>query len=350
MLAPVLEAYGLPPNQCEIVPIGTGLINATWKINATNAEYILQKINTAIFKNPAAIAANINAAGEYLHKNFADYLFIQPLNTLDNNNLYLQSPTTYYRLFPFVQQSQTFSTAASPSIAFEAARQFGTFAKLLSQFPMAQLQITLPDFHNLSLRYKQFENALAHGNEERFEKAGDAIFYLKKHQWIVAKYEQLLLEPDFTIRPTHHDTKISNVLFDEKNNGLCVIDLDTLMPGYFISDVGDMMRTYLPAVSEEEADFTKIAARTDYFEAIVKGYLVEMKGELSQLEIDNFVFSGLMMTYMQALRFLTDYLQNDRYYGSQYPGQNLIRAGNQIALLESILKEEANFAAIVAQF
>ena len=130
------------------------------------------------------------------------------------------------------------------------------------------------------------------------------------------------------------------MLFDEQQNGLCVIDLDTVMPGYFISDVGDMFRTYLCPVSEEEKDFSKITIRTDYFKAIAEGYLGQMKDELTQIEKDHFVYAGKFMIYMQALRFLTDHLNNDVYYGARYEGHNFVRAGNQAMLLQKLIENE----------
>lgn len=139
-----------------------------------------------------------------------------------------------------------------------------------------------------------------------------------------------------------------NVLFDENDKGLCVIDLDTMMPGYFISDVGDMMRTYLCPVSEEEQDLSKIMIRNDFFEAIVHGYLSEMREALSEKEQGQFVYAGKFMIYMQALRFITDYLNNDIYYGEKYEGHNLKRAMNQIQLLKLYLKEEHRLLTIVS--
>ena len=136
-------------------------------------------------------------------------------------------------------------------------------------------------------------------------------------------------------------------MFDEEDNGLCVIDLDTVMPGYFISDLGDMMRTYLSPVSEEEKDLDKIEVRTEFFKAIIKGYLSEMSDELSELEKSSIIYAGKFMIYMQALRFLTDYLNNDIYYGSRYPDHNLVRAMNQAKLLEKYLEKEQQFAAII---
>lgn len=154
-------------------------------------------------------------------------------------------------------------------------------------------------------------------------------------------YEAILANPDFKLRVTHHDTKISNVLFDGHNKGLCVIDLDTVMPGYFISDVGDMMRTYLSPVSEEEQDFSLIEVRLPFYEAIVSGYLQEMQGELSAAECNAFFYAGQFMIYMQALRFITDYLNDDVYYGQRYPDHNLVRGRNQLVLLQKLMEKEA---------
>jgi Ser/Thr protein kinase RdoA (MazF antagonist) len=239
-----------------------------------------------------------------------------------------------------VQQSHTIDVATNPAQAFEAAKQFGAFTKKLSGFNTAQLKITLPDFHNLSLRYQQFEKALISGNEERITASSKEIALLQKHKTIADDFEKIKLDTDFKIRVTHHDTKISNVLFDEKDKGLCVIDLDTVMPGYFISDVGDMMRTYLSPVSEEESDFTKIEIRKEYLEAIINGYLSEMNDELTGKEKQAFLYAGKFMIYMQALRFLTDHLNNDVYYGAKYEGHNFVRGKNQLVLLEKLIEIE----------
>ncbi|WP_431217988.1 phosphotransferase enzyme family protein [Puia sp. P3] len=160
-----------------------------------------------------------------------------------------------------------------------------------------------------------------------------SIGYLESQNNIVSEYEDIRANKGFQLRVTHHDTKISNVLFDRQGKGICVIDLDTMMPGYFISDVGDMLRTYLSPVSEEEKDLTQITVRESYFKAIVEGYMEEMRGELTPTEKDAFVYAGAFMMYMQALRFLSDYLNDDVYYGRRYEDHNYVRALNQATLL-----------------
>ena len=222
-------------------------------------------------------------------------------------------------------------------MAFEAARQFGEFTGLLSAFDPNLLHITLPDFHNLTLRFRQFGDALQNGNNKRIAETAESIVFLKDQQKIVEEFEKIKEHPDFKLRVVHHDAKINNVLFDSRNNrGLCVIDLDTVMPGYYISDVGDMLRTYICPVSEDEQDLLKIQIREEYFREIAKGYFSEMQNRLSEYEKLYFVYAGKFAIYMQALRFLTDYINHDIYYSIKYKDHNLVRANNQIMLLKKI--------------
>lgn len=341
MINQIFAHYGLDEKKLNVEPIGSGLINETWRIKGNGKDYILQKVNHSIFKDPAAITKNVHLISTYLNKHYPGYLFPETLSTADNKELIkLEGNGGYYRMTHFVEDSHTIDTVQNTKQAFEAARQFGKFTNLLADFPQEQLAETLPDFHNLTLRYQQFNQALLTGNGQRIEEAAELIDFIKAQKEIVINYENILKSPAFKKRVTHHDTKISNVLFDDNDNGLCVIDLDTVMPGYFISDVGDMLRTYLSPVSEEEKDFSKIIIREEYFHAIKKGYMSEMQEELSPEENDHFIFAGKFMIYMQAIRFLTDYLNNDTYYGSKYPGHNFVRAGNQVELLKRLLEME----------
>ena len=339
MLESVLQQYGLT-SVLEINTLKGGLINNTWKIVCPDRQYILQRVNADIFSSPVNIASNIKNIGDYLLQHHPEYFFVSLLPTLNGEEVLHIPENGYYRLFPFVEESVTYSALDSAELAYQAAIQFGRFTNLLANFPINQLHITLPNFHNLSLRYTQFEAALINGNKSRIENSTDSIRFILDNKNIVAIYEDIIKNPNFKTRVIHHDTKINNVLFDKTNQGICVIDLDTVMPGFFISDVGDMMRTYLSPVSEEEKDYSKIIVREDYFKAILKGYLSEMKEELSQEELKYFVYAGKFIIYMQAMRFLTDYLLNDVYYGEQYPEHNIIRANNQIVLLQRLIDKE----------
>ncbi len=333
----ILFQFGLEEENFKAQPFGNGLINRTWIIEskAGKEKYILQKINSSIFKRPEDIAVNIMLIDNYLKEHFPVYLFVSPCKTVNGNDLVITGEG-YFRMFPFINNTRTIDVVETPQQAYEAAKQFARFTKLLKGFNASDLKITLPHFHDLSLRYKQFDEALKNGNPERIAQSKNLIDAIKQNKAIVDEYETC--KARLKIRVTHHDTKISNVLFDEDDKGLCVIDLDTVMPGYFISDVGDMMRTYVCPVSEEEKDPLKISIRKEFYSAIVEGYLSEMGAELSEVEKNYLHFAGKFMIYMQALRFLTDHLNDDIYYGAKYKGHNFVRAANQLTLLQRLIE------------
>lgn len=337
----VLAAYGFQPGQVNLERIGSGLINHTWKVFREDQVFILQKINEDVFSSPDDIAANLDLVAAYLEHHHPDYTFIAPIRSGQEGSLVYREGEGYYRLFPFVSGSHSKDTVETASQAYEAARQFGKFTRLLSGFDATQLRITIPFFHDLEYRYNEFVAALNAGNAGRIKESREISHLLLGKSGIVETFKKIKADPSFRLRVTHHDTKISNVLFDASGKGICVIDLDTLMPGYFISDLGDMMRTYLSPVSEEEKETDQVFIRDDFYQAIVEGYMEEMKDELTGQEKDHFYYSGLFMTYMQALRFLTDYLKNDQYYHPAYPGHNLVRAGNQAVLLQRMMEKRS---------
>ena len=344
----ILQQYDIH-DEFSLVPFGSGLIHHTWKLQHKEHCYILQQLNQKVFTEPWAIAENIDRVAKYLALHDPEYLFIAPLKNMEGNAMVYLHNHGYFRLLPFVENSVSHTVAASSQLAFEAAKQFGKFARLLSALPPEELNITLPHFHDLTLRYQQFEQACRDGNTLRIAESVQQINFLREHHDVVDQYNEIRSQKICLLCPTHHDTKISNVLFDQQGTGVCVIDLDTLMPGYFISDVGDMMRTYLTAFSEEEKDLSLIQIKEDYFRAIAEGYLSEMRGILTKEELGCFVYSGIFITYMQSLRFLTDHLMYDRYYGASYEGHNLVRAKNQIALLQQMLQKKDRLEQIVLE-
>lgn len=348
MIKDILQEFSIEGKDLVVQAFGSGLINHTWIVTDSGNKYILQKINKHVFNQPHNIDNNLRLLADYLSQYHPGYLFTKPLYTHNNKSLVEPDNNACYRLFRFVEGSHSYTVVEEKELAYEAAKQFGKFTRLLAGFDISNLKITLPDFHNLALRYKQFETSITAASKDRLTSAADFISILTACKPIVDVYESILTNPSFKKRVTHHDTKISNVLFDSKNKGLCVIDLDTVMPGHFISDVGDMMRTYLSPAGEEETDFSKVDVREDYFEAIVNGYLSEMQEELTDTEKDYFVYAGKFMIYMQALRFMADYLNNDIYYGAKYEEHNLNRAINQITLLNKLVEKEPKLKEIVA--
>ncbi|KIO74996.1 aminoglycoside phosphotransferase [Pedobacter lusitanus] len=348
MLDKILPLYGIQPVESDVQLFGDGLINRTWKITTQSKGYILQQVNQSVFKNPQDIDQNVSRLKSYLSKTHPEYLFVSPLSGSSGSSL-IETSEGYFRLFPFVENSHSLNVLNKKEEAYEGARQFGRFSRLLNDFDVKQLHITLPDFHNLSLRFDQFTYAVENASAERKEKSKDLIAFIMDHVDIVTTYKNIVERNEIPQRVIHHDTKINNVLFDQNNKGICVIDLDTVMPGYFISDVGDMMRTYLSAAGEEETDLSRINVRKDFFKAIYDGYMEEMGDVLTPTEKSYFIYAGKFLIYMQAIRFLADYLQNDIYYGEKYEGHNLNRTKNQITLLEKYLELEPQLENIIGK-
>ncbi len=347
MLQTVLTQYGLNPTEFQIIPFGSGLINRTWKVSNEINSFILQQINTHVFLKPHDIAHNLQLIAAYLRQTAPDYLFAAPLAAQDREYL-IESEGQFFRLLPFIDNSHTVNYLTQSHQAYEAALQFGKLTSALNKFDVVQLKHPIVDFHKLSSRIAQFKQALVHADKQRLLQAQNEIFKINNYSSIADQYEQLKKNPAVKLRVIHHDTKINNVLFDEAGKGLAVVDLDTMMPGYFISDVGDMMRTYLAQASEEEQDLTKITIRYDFFAAIYAGYIEAMGEHLTPTEKDLFIYAGEFMIYMQAVRFLTDFLNNDVYYPVTYPNHNLMRAQNQLKLLEEYISAKPDFEQITA--
>ena len=342
LIEKVLIEYGFQADLVEFKPFGTGHINSTWLLTVQNKaeRYILQSINRNVFKEPEIIAANVKLIADYLKKHNPDYLFVGAIPTRNGEEMaYVED--IYWRLTAFINNSISFDTLSDPDQAYEAAMQFGRLNRLLSDFDASQLRETIPGFHDLGLRYRQFSEALENTTESIRKKASAEIQKAINYSFILEYYNSYKNSNDFPDRAMHHDTKISNMLFDKDTmKGICVIDLDTMMSGKFISDLGDMMRTYLCAFSENEPDTDKIFIRIEYFEAIIKGYLHEMGPILTQVEKDLILFSGKYIIYMQAIRFLSDFLNGNIYYPTAYPEQNLDRARNQFKLLAEFFEKE----------
>ena len=309
-----------------------GLINKTYLVETKKGDFILQTINHQVFKNPNAIDFNINLISSFLKKNNPKYLFTHLVANKKGETLTIIDGL-YYRAFMKID-GHALTVLENENQAKLAATQFANFTHELINLDCQQLQVTIPDFHNLNLRYAQFINAIKTGDVNRINDSKEAIAFLESQNELVTIYKQFIGHKDAKQRVTHHDTKISNVLFNKEANAICVIDLDTVMPGYYISDVGDMCRTYLCKVSEEEKQLDLITVDPKRWDAIKNGYLSKMEYHLSEFELDHLSYSGQYMIYMQALRFLTDHLNMDSYYGSNYEGQNYIRALNQIELLK----------------
>lgn len=344
------EYYKLNPADFKISKASSGHINQTYILLSHYPEqssWVAQRINKQVFTRPEAIAHNIDLAANYLKAHHPDYLFISASPNAKGELLSVIKGD-YWRLVPFIPNAIALDVLDKPSQAYEAAKQFAKLSRQLAGMDIGNFQITIPRFHDLVWRREQFELALASSEPHLKLEAGAGIEFAEKFKLIVDQF--VSVKDQLPLRIMHHDTKISNVLLDNNSfEGKCVIDLDTLMPGYFISDLGDMMRTYLCAYDENEPDFSKIQLREDYFSATVQGYLSEMAGVLNLTEKSLILFSGKYIIYMQALRFLTDFLQGSTYYPIHYPTHNLDRSLNQFQLLDELCKNEKILEQIVAE-
>ncbi len=350
----VLAAYGLDPQQINVQPHGSGHINKTYRVsggdnNLSGREFILQRINTYVFKQPQVIAQNHRLAHDYLSKQFPDYFFLPAIRTISGAEMHCQGDAVW-RLMAFVPETLTIDQADSPKQAYEAAKQFGRFARLVSDMDLVGIEPTIPNFHNLTLRFDQLQQAIAAASPDRRREAAHLVDAFMRYASIAETYAALLSEGHLRDRLMHHDTKISNVLLREGSyDGVCVIDLDTLMPGKVISDLGDMVRTYVCPVSEEESDTAKVTVREDYYAALMAGYLSEISSVLTVAEREHLFFAGQFMVYMQGIRFLADYLNGDRYYPIKYPDHNMNRARNQLALLDCLNEKEMSLRRIIGE-
>lgn len=329
----VLDAFGLSPH-ASYKPIGSGHIHQTYLVDDVK-KFVLQRVNKNVFTKPEVIAANNRIAANYLAKNFPEYLFPTALPDKNGYELVYDAEGYPWRVYPLIENTITIDFVTSEGEAFEAASGFGRLTRNLNEIDCSLFNPTLDRFHDLGWRYQQFEEELASASDHVKEQVAEEIKLAIDFRYLVNEYNQLIQSGSLKKRVTHNDTKINNILFDRNSHkAVCVIDLDTLMPGYFIYDLGDMVRTCVSPVSEEEQDVSKITFRKEIYDALLTGYLSEMKASMTLEERKAIPFAGKMMTYIMALRFLADFLRGNTYYHITYPDQNKVRARNQLYLLK----------------
>jgi len=323
------------------------LINHSFKITYDSRNSImLQQINKNVFKSPEDLQANYIRIWQYL-KLKSSVLSIPAPKFVGESPFYIDENNEYWRAFEYIENTQAFSIAQNPNQAELTSVTFANFTSALNDFEPGLLKIVIPCFHDLSFRYSQFEESLNSGLTERLNRSDELVSQLIKKAHYRNFYERIVNSDQFPERVMHHDAKISNILFDRKTHTvICPVDFDTTMPGYFFSDLGDMIRSMACNEDENNTNFNSIQIRQDFYNAIIKGYLTVMNNVLTKAELKYIHYSGLLIIYMQALRFLTDYLNGDTYYQVNYSEQNFDRAKNQFMLLqnlEAFLKEHYQF-------
>jgi thiamine kinase-like enzyme len=336
LIPSIISVFNIDPAKYVWESIGSGFIHNTYKLAGEKC-YILQRININVFRKPELIASNLRVAADYLTKNFPDYLFISLLKSGTAGEMVYDAEGFPWRIFPYIDNTFTVDKVSTEIEAFNAAAEFGRLTRVLDKVDTNLFNPTIDRFHDLVWRYEQFQMAVANPFKNRLSEAKHEIEQAKSLVYLVEEYAALVQSKKLRLRITHNDTKINNVLFDSKSgNTVCAIDLDTLMPGYFIYDLGDMIRTFVSPVDEEERDLAKVYVRKNIYDAVKSGYLSQMGQVLSDDEKAAIPFSGMMMTYIMALRMLTDFINGDIYYQIRYADQNIVRARNQFKLLAAL--------------
>ncbi|MGA3262454.1 MAG: aminoglycoside phosphotransferase family protein [Terracidiphilus sp.] len=334
-------------------PYGNGHINDTYRTvfrqQGAPVSYILQRINVNVFKNPIALMENVQRVTTHLAAQVAgepdrDRRVLRLIPARDGGAWHVDAEGGYWRAYYFILKARTYEAVESAGQAFQAASAFGQFQKMLANQPPPRLQHTIPDFHNTPKRFAALEQAIAADAAGRAILAKPEIGFALAHKSITSA----LLDAKLPERVTHNDTKFNNVMLDNATGeAICVIDLDTVMPGLALYDFGDMVRTTTSPAMEDERDLSKVTMRFPMFEALVRGYLAAAGGFLTKAEKQFLAFSGKLITFEIGIRFLADYLAGDTYFKVHREGRNLDRCRTQFKLVESVEQQEEKMNRLV---
>ncbi len=335
----------------EIKPLLRGHINDTYVLTTKNnkhvVRYILQRINHSVFKDPPSVMKNIIRVTEHIQSRMQT---IDPLlasrqltviDTVDNTCFHKDAEGNFWRAYNFIEDAVAYDTVDSAELAYEAARMFGWFQKMLVDLPGPALHESICDFHNTPKRFKTFQHVLKEDTCNRAENAKPEIKFVFDNASICDVLLNLAGKGIIPVRITHNDTKVNNVMLDKNTNkGVCVIDLDTVMPGLSIYDFGDMIRTGTTFADEDERDLSKVAMDLPMFEVFVRGFAEHSSHFLTSTEKEHLAFAAKLITFEQLIRFLTDYLAGDIYYKVHRKDHNLDRTRTQMKLVRSIVAQE----------
>jgi hypothetical protein len=328
----------------------------TYEHEGVSRRYLHQRINHSVFVDPPAVMENIQRITDHMRRKLsadgrqdAGRRTMTLIPTRTESNYLVSDDGVYWRTYAFIERTQTHQTIESPKQAYQAARAFGNFQRLLSDLPGPRLAETIQDFHNTPKRFEAFDRVVEVAPSDLANEAQVQIAFARKHEALAHDLEVLRTQSRICERITHNDTKLNNVLFDaDSGEAICVVDLDTVMPGLSLYDFGDMVRTMTCPAAEDETDLSCVEIQVPLFEALVSGYLESTQALLSATEVANLVSAGKTIIFEQGLRFLTDHLVGDVYYKTEHPGQNLDRCRTQFKLIESIFGCERELEAVVA--
>jgi len=344
-LAAIARAFPLLGRFQGGAPHGSGHINDTFAVVYDQAgsavRYIFQRINHRVFSNVPALMDNIARVTAHIsareaEKNAADFSrrSLTLVRARDGLTYHRDGAGNYWRCYLFIEKARTYDVIESPQQAYAGARAFGAFQNSLISLKGERLHETIPHFHNTPRRFELLRGAVEANVCGRCSAVVAEIEFAFRREPGVDTLQELLKNGEIPERITHNDTKLNNVMIDDDTQqGVCVIDLDTVMPGIVLHDFGDMVRSATNSSAEDERDLARVDVRLEIFRALVEGYLAEARHFLNEAERAHLVIAGRLMTYEVGIRFLTDFLQGDIYFKTKRPGHNLDRARNQFALL-----------------
>ena len=342
-----LSAFSINAENATWAEFGSGRINNTYMVTAGSETYVLQKINKNVFKQPEKVMANISAVTNYLHANGnGDCSTLRFRTTKEGLYYHIDEDGEYWRLYEYVP-GMGLNAPETDDDLYQSALAFGWFQNQLAAFPADTLYETIPNFHNTIDRYEQLKKTIAADPVGRVASAQPEIDFVLAREEVGGTIQRMLDAGQLPLRVTHNDTKLNNVLLDEKTRkGVCVLDLDTVMPGSSLYDFGDSIRFGAPTACEDETDPSKVGVDLHLFEVYTKGYL-EAVPSLTETEIDMLPMGAFIMTLELVVRFLKDYLDGDVYFRVSHPEHNLVRARNQLALAYDMEKKLPEMQRIV---
>lgn len=341
----ILPHFQFKGSYVDATELHSGNINVTYHLvyqdGSTIHHYVLQNVNNYVFHDPYAVMDNIERITSHIRakliasgKDPARHV-LEIIHTTDDNTLYKQEG--YWRAYRYIDQASAPDMIERPKQFEEAGHAFGEFQKLLCDFPAEQLHTTIPDFHNSTKRFYNFVRAVSEDKAGRVRELENEIEFIFDHRKLLGTIVKELDRGSLPLRVTHNDTKINNVMIDDATDkALCVIDLDTVMPGSALYDYGDAIRFGASTAAEDEEDLSKVALDLDKWKVFTRGFLAEVDGFLTPHEIEMLPVGMSVITCEQAMRFLTDYIEGDLYYKVKSPRHNLIRAHAQMKLLEDM--------------
>ena len=343
----IIEKYDLHGEVKSIQESHTGNINSTYIISVLEdgviKKYILQKINVSVFKDPYLLMRNIvsvtDYCSKYLKKNEEDIerRTLNVIKTRSGESLCQADNGEYYRMYNFIMGTRTYDKAENAWMFYNVGRAFGHFVRMLDDYPIDELKETIPNFHNSKLRFNDFVLDVETDMCGRVKTVLPEIQFIMDRKDIFSVIVDMLESGNIPLRVTHNDTKINNVLIDENTDeSVCVIDLDTVMPGSALYDFGDAIRSGAAMTVEDDKDLSKVGINLEYFKSFVEAYLSQTIDILTKTELEYLVFSCVLLTLELAMRFLNDYINGDTYFKCKYENHNLDRARNQIALVKDM--------------